>query len=147
MKMAKPRNDREIQVPDNPPAGVSQVAEAGSGRTAVRLELRNQGRDLLLMVTRGRGPCRGRGGRLAPMVTELVVVPGHKEGPLAAECAEAVARAAGRTCAAVAGIHQDHATEKEIAVHRGQCATGLGDHHPAGFSRRLPTDRMNHEQP
>ena len=33
---------------------------------------------------------------------ELAVLPPHKEGPLARECAEAVARASGRSCAVVA---------------------------------------------
>lgn len=143
--MAKPRNDREIQVPDNPPAEVSQVAEAGSGRTAVRLELRNQGRDLLLMITGGEAHV-GAVAVACADGTELVVVPGHKEGPLASECAEVVARASGRTCAAVAGIHQDHATEKEIqsiVVNVQQALETI-------IRRAFPAaaeDRMNHEQP
>lgn len=113
--MQKPHNDRDIQCPDNPPAGVPQVVEAGSGRTAVRLDLVKQGRDLLLIVTGGDAHvgavavCHEQG-------AELMVVPGHKEGPLAAECAEAIALAAGCTCAAVAGIHQDDATGEEIAA-------------------------------
>ncbi len=46
-------------------------------------------------------------------VTEL---PGHREGPLAGECAEILGRASGRTVVAVAGIHQDNASREEIAA-------------------------------
>jgi hypothetical protein len=41
-------------------------------------------------------------------------VPGHREGPLAREGAARLYAATGRTCVAVAGIHQDGATPEEI---------------------------------
>lgn len=91
----------------------------GSGRTEVRLELVPVGRDLLLLVTGGEAHVgavavarpAGRGGPAG-----AVVVPPHKEGPLAAECAALVAEAAGCTCAAAAGIHYDEASAQEIAA-------------------------------
>ena len=91
----------------------------GTGRTAVRLELVGQGRDLLLLISGGEAHVgavavarpAGDGGAAGE-----VVVPPHKEGPLAAECAALVAEAGGCTCAAAAGIHQDLATKAEIAA-------------------------------
>lgn len=47
------------------------------------------------------------------VVTEL---PGHREGPLAGECAEILGRAAGRTVAVVVGIHIDNATGEELSA-------------------------------
>jgi len=94
----------------------------GQGRSAVRLELRPQGRDLLLLIGGGAvhagavavaSPAGGTGGEPCD---ELTVVPGHKEGPLAREGARRLAAASGRTCVAVAGIHQDRATADEIAA-------------------------------
>ena len=91
----------------------------GSGRTRVELELKFQGRDILILVTGGKAHV----GAVAvwdsreiydpAVVTEL---PGHREGPLAVECAETLGRALGRTVAAVVGIHQDNATREEIAA-------------------------------
>jgi len=91
----------------------------GSGRTRVKLELRFQGRDILLLVTGGEAhvgavavwDSREKDGPAT--VTEL---PGHREGPLAVECSEILGRALGRTVAAVVGIHQDNATREEIAA-------------------------------
>lgn len=98
-----------------------EPVEAGAGRTAVRLEPVAQGRDLLLVVTGGDAhvgavavcgpPVEG-----GPARPEVTVVPGHKEGPLAEECARALAEAAQCTCCVVAGIHQDEATPGEIAA-------------------------------
>jgi hypothetical protein len=97
-----------------PPAVV-----VGDGRTAVRLELVPLGRDLLLLISGGQAHVgavavarpAGEGGSAG-----TVVVPPHKEGPLAESCAALVAAAAGCTCAAVAGIHQDAASAAEIAA-------------------------------
>jgi len=91
----------------------------GSGRTRVTLEFKIQGRDILLLVTGGEAhvgavavwDSREKEGQAA--ATEL---PGHREGPLAVECAEILGRASGRTVAAVVGIHQDNATPEEIAA-------------------------------
>jgi len=99
----------------NPPTSTVIV---GSGRLRVKLELRIQGRDFLLLVTGGEAHVGAvavfdgsvEGGRA--VVTEM---PGHREGPLAGECAETLGRATGRTVAAVVGIHQDHATGEEIS--------------------------------
>ena len=91
----------------------------GSGRTLVKLELKYQGRDILLLVTGGKAHVGAvavwdsRQSDDSAVVTEL---PGHREGPLAVECAEILGRAVGRTVAAVVGIHQDNATREEIAA-------------------------------
>lgn len=102
---------------DRQGAGAFPAVDRGAGRTAIRLELRPQGRDWLLLITGGEAHV----GAVAlaappPAETRLAVLPPHKEGPLARECAEAVAAAAGASCAAVAGIHQDNATPAEIAA-------------------------------
>lgn len=98
------------------------ACERGEGRLAVRLELRPQGRDLLLLIGGGAvhagavAVASPAGGTAGEPCDELAVVPGHKEGPLAREGARRLAAASGRTCVAVAGIHQDHATPGEIAA-------------------------------
>jgi len=83
----------------------------------IRVELRPQGRDLLLEVTGGEAHV-GAVAVAAPGWSEarLVVVPGHREGPLASAAAVRLAEAAGCTCAVVVGIHQDHATRDEITT-------------------------------
>ena len=102
--------------PDSPSAGPLIV---GSGRTRVNLELKYQGLDILLLVTGGKAHIgavavwNGQGQARPVVVTEL---PGHREGPLADECAEILGRASGRVVVAVVGIHQDNATRQEIAV-------------------------------
>lgn len=95
---------------------VAQVT-LGADRTLVELELTSQGRDYLLRVTGGQAHVGAvavwdcaRGGRLAA-VNQMH---GHREGPLAGECAEILGRATGRTVVAVVGIHQDEATRVEI---------------------------------
>ena len=102
--------------PGNPSV---EPLSVGWGRTRVKLELKHQGRDLLLLVTGGKAHVgavavwngREQGGRA--VVTEL---PGHREGPLAGDCAEILGRASGRTVVAVVGIHQDNASREEIAA-------------------------------
>jgi len=95
--------------------------EVGGGRTGVVLQLRAQGRDLVLTITGGAAhvgavavdsPAGGTGGEAH---RSLTVVPGHKEGPLAESAAIRLAAATGRTVVAVVGIHQDRATAEEIA--------------------------------
>jgi CTP:molybdopterin cytidylyltransferase MocA len=94
----------------------SRIQTIGDGRECVRLELEEQGRDLVLRITGGvahvGAVALAAAGAEAPVRT--LVLPPHKEGPLAAEAAAALARATGRTCVVVAGIHQDDATPAEI---------------------------------
>ncbi len=100
--------------PADAPGGA--VLNIGTGRRAVRLELRPVGRDWLLLITGGRAHL-GAAAVTEPGTEARFVVRGrHKEGPLAAECAQILAEATGTGCAAVAGIHQDRATAEEIAA-------------------------------
>lgn len=94
----------------------------GEGRTAVWLDLAEQGRDLVLRIGGGDAhvgavavvsPAGGTGGEGCE---ELSVVPGHKEGPLALAAARRLAAAGRRTCVCVAGIHLDAITPEEIAL-------------------------------
>ena len=91
----------------------------GSDRTRVKLDLRVQGRDLVLLVTGGKahvgavGVWDSRNEGPGAVVTQMI---GHREGPLAGECAEVIGSASGRNVAALVGIHQDHATREEIAA-------------------------------
>jgi len=128
------RKDRELENSGPPPAGDPLVVSEGSGRTAVALELSLQGDDYLLQVTGGRTHV-GAVAVAFPGGAELMTVPGHREGPLAAECAAAVAAASGRTCAVVAGIHQDGATSGEIAAIVDNVRRGL----EAVLLRAFPT--------
>jgi len=91
----------------------------GSGRTRVLLKLELQGGDLLVTVTGGRAHVGAVGvwfPGLDDKEAQVIEMPGHREGPLAGECAEILGRASGKTVVAVVGIHQDHATGDEIAA-------------------------------
>jgi hypothetical protein len=111
----------------NPPV---EPLSVGSGRTRVELELKYQGRDFLLLVTGGKAHVGavavwdGRDQDSEVVVTEL---PGHREGPLACECAEILGRASGRTVAVVVGIHQDNASREEIAAIVANVRQGAGE--------------------
>lgn len=93
------------------------LLRVGSNRSRVNLELIRQGRDYLVLVTGGEAhvgavavwDCGKKGGQ--GIVNEMS---GHREGPLAGECAEILGIASGRTVVAVVGIHQDNATPEEI---------------------------------
>ena len=93
---------------------------AGRGRTEVRLDLSPVGRDLLLLVTGGEahvGAAAVAGiGPGGDSEIHAAILPPHKEGPLARECAALLSEAAGCTVCVVAGIHQDGATRGEIAA-------------------------------
>jgi len=117
--------DRRLGKGFGPDAGrplpLPEPVMVGAGRTAVKLRLVAQGRDFLALITGGTAHvgavavCDGRTerGHVRPG-DGVVQVPGHREGPLAAEAAETLAHASGRTCAVVVGIHQDDATLDEI---------------------------------
>lgn len=101
---------------DSPDPGRTQIV--GEGRVQVRLDLRAQGRDWLLVIAGGQAHVGAVAVAAAPggegPAAEVLALPGHKEGPLAQECALLLARAGGRACAVVAGIHQERATPQEI---------------------------------
>ncbi|MHB8078682.1 MAG: prenylated flavin chaperone LpdD [Candidatus Krumholzibacteriia bacterium] len=105
-----------------PPGAPLADLTVGEGRTAVRLTLLGQGRDLLLLVTGGEAHVGAvavrvpEGGGRCGAFAALCPVPGHREGPLAEEGAALLAAAAGRGCVVVAGIHREAATPAEIAV-------------------------------
>ncbi len=101
------------------PAALPGPFRVGRGRLAVSLEVRSLGRDLLVTVSGGQahaGAVAMAASGVAAPGGGLLVLPPHKEGPLAEECARTVSAAAGCTCVATAGIHQDGATPPEIAA-------------------------------
>ena len=116
--------DREPQTdPPSAPAGVlPPPVTVGEGRSAVQLALAAQGRDLIVTITGGEAHVGAVAVVSVPAPAtaaphcSLSVVPGHAEGPLAEEAAARIAAATGKTCVAVAGIHQDQATRAEIAA-------------------------------
>lgn len=102
------------------PAVLPPAVVAGRGRRAVRAAVIPVGRDLLVTLTGGQAHA-GAVALAAPAATDvgsggLIVLPPHKEGPLASEGGRVLAEAAGCTCVVVAGIHQDGATPLEIAA-------------------------------
>lgn len=105
-----------------PPGTALADLTVGEGRTAVRLTLLGQGRDLVLLVTGGEAHAGAVAVRVPAHAARgvayagLCPVPGHREGPLAEEGAALLASAAGRGCVVVAGIHRDAATPEEIAA-------------------------------
>ena len=127
------------------------VAEVtvGAGRCAVWLKVRSQGRDLQVSIGGGEAHV-GAVALFSPPVVigadpgadpgvdlgadpgaepfqSLVVVPPHKEGPLAKEAARRLATAARRSCVAIVGIHQDDATRDEIAAIVANVRAGLAE--------------------
>ncbi|MBM4129843.1 hypothetical protein FJ250_02280 [bacterium] len=111
----------------------------GRGRRAVRLEVTPLGRDLLVTLTGGQahaGAVALAGPPGGPAGGGLLVLPPHREGPLARECAEAVAAAADCVCVAAAGIHQDEATPQEIAAIVANARAGIA--RLAAALRRVP---------
>ncbi len=108
----------------------------GDGRTEVHLRLIAQGRDFLVLITGGAAHIGAVGvcdGRISCAEVGVVQVPGHREGPLATEAAEILAGAAGRTCTAVVGIHQDNASADEIDQIVANVRVGLSQM-AAGFN-------------
>jgi len=124
------------------PAALPAPFTVGRGRRAVRLEAAPLGRDLLVTVTGGQahaGAVALAGPAGALDGGGLLVLPPHKEGPLARECAEAVAAAAGCACVAAAGIHQDGATPAEIAAIVANARAGIA--RLAAALRAIPADQ------
>jgi hypothetical protein len=110
------------------PAALPGPVRVGRGRLAVNLEVRPLGLDLLVTVTGGQahaGAVALAASGVAAPGGGLLVLPPHKEGPLAEECARLVSAAAGCTCVATAGIHQDGATSIEIAAIVANARVGI----------------------
>jgi len=140
MGQRKPRTRVEIW----DPAALPEPVRVGRGRQAVSIRVLAVGRDLLVTVTGGqahagavamaapKGGTPGAGAR-------ALVIPPHKEGPLAEECARLVAEAAGCTCVAVAGIHQDAAAAEEIAAIVANARSGMRK--LAAALARVPADQ------
>ena len=107
--------------------------EVGLGRLAVEIRARRHGRDLLVSVGGGDSHVGAvaidspGGGTQGEFYTDAMVVPGHKEEPMAREFASRLAAATGTTCAVVAGIHIDSATPEEIDTLVANARTGLDD--------------------
>ena len=100
--------------------------DRGRGRTAVRLVLLPQGRDLVLLISGGAAHV-GAVAAADDGSAQAVALGTHREGPLAQSAAAQVARAAGCSCAAVAGIHQDDATPGEIAEIKANVEAGVAE--------------------
>ena len=107
------------------------LVSMGSDRTEVRLDLIRQGRDWVLLVGGGDAHVgavavqAATGEGVSADGPEMVVIPPHKEGPLAERAARRVAAATGRACVAVVGIHQDDATRDEIMAISANVDAGL----------------------
>lgn len=122
------------------PAVLPPPVRVGRGRRAVELEVRAVGRDLLVTITGGQG----HAGAVAVAASaagpapeaQVVVLPPHKEGPLAEACALRVAAAAECACVVVAGIHQDRATRAEIEAIVANARVGVRK--LAAFLERIP---------
>ena len=134
MKTSHPPDNSDRRGEGQPWAGMLPVAvQVGTGRSRVELEVLAQGRDVVVRISGGAthvgavAVCDGSAAadHVRPGGS-ILALPGHKEGPLAAEAAETLARALGCTCAAVVGIHQDDATPAEIHLIVANVRAGLG---------------------
>ena len=118
----------------------------GSDRTRVNLELIRQGGDYLLLVTGGEahvGAVAVWDSAKEDGLKAEIEMYGHREGPLAGECAEILGRASGRTVVAVVGIHQDNASTEEIetiVANVRQGALELATLVDPGFKEQRTTD-------
>lgn len=124
------------------PARLPGPVTVGRGRRAVRLEVAAVGRDLTVTLTGGQahvGAAALAGPDGEPAGAGLLVLGAHKEGPLARECAAAVAAAAGCACLVAAGIHQDGASPQEIAVIVANARRGIS--RLAGALAAVPADQ------
>jgi hypothetical protein len=128
------------------PAALPEPVRVGRGRQSVSIRVQAVGRDLLVTVTGGQAhagavamaaPTAGTPG--AGAGARALVIPPHKEGPLAEECARLVADAAGCACVAVAGIHQDEAAPDEIAAIVANAHSGM--RRLAAALARVPADQ------
>jgi hypothetical protein len=100
--------------PEKPPLDAVSV---GTGRLRVKLDLHFQGQDFLLRITGGKAHVGAVGvwdPRRPDEEAKIIELTGHREGPLAGECAGILGRATKKAVAAVVGIHQDQATREEI---------------------------------
>lgn len=102
------------------PASLPGAVVVGRGRLAVRAQASPVGRDLVVTLSGGQAHA-GAVALASPAAGDaagggVLVLPPHKEGPLAGEGARLLAEAAGCACVVVAGIHQDGATPQEIVA-------------------------------
>lgn len=115
----------------DPETAAAPVVRIGRGRLAVELCWHEQGRDVVVTITGGAAHVGAvavvspQGGTAGEACRDAIVVPGHKEGPLALRAAERMAAVTGKTVVAVAGIHQDGATRHEIDAIVANVAAGV----------------------
>ena len=94
----------------------------GEGRTLITRRVEALGRDLAAFLTGGEAHvgavavAGSRAGTAGEAFSQLIVVTGHKEGPLAEHGAALLAARSGRTCVLTVGIHIDDASGEEIAA-------------------------------
>jgi hypothetical protein len=103
----------------------------GDGRGEVVVRASRHGADLLVSVGGGAthvgavAVASPAGGTAGEDCEGCLVVPGHKEGPLALEYVRRLAAFSGATCVAVVGIHIDRATREEIDTLVANARAGL----------------------
>lgn len=89
-----------------------------NGLGAIQIRSAEMGEDLVLLVTGGKAHIGAAATAYFTGERELRiqagVLPGHREGELAAELAELAARTCNRTVTVVAGIHLDHPSRQDI---------------------------------
>lgn len=94
--------------------------EIGEGRSYVKLSMEAVGQDLSIQITGGERPHVGAVAvawqKNEDVVSSLLVVPGHRDGQIAADCARAICSVTGNTVTVQCGIHIDQATAAEIKV-------------------------------
>jgi hypothetical protein len=95
------------------------VLETGTGRLWVCLSCKPVGDALSVSIVGGEKPHIGAAAIAfladGDVRVSVLTGPGHRESELAAECAEATCRAAGRTVLVSCGIHIDRASQEEIS--------------------------------
>ncbi len=89
----------------------------GEGRYRVWADLIEAGDDLLILIGGGERPHIGSASLAEPGCSTMTISsPGHEERIVTASASEMMAKATGRRCLVVAGIHVDNASEEEVAL-------------------------------
>ncbi len=93
------------------------LLKKSAGRIEVTLEATRIGKDLLVVITGGKGHIGAVGagsgcGELA--VSSVITTPGHRDDRIAKGAAERITKTLGCNCAVIAGVHYDDITAREI---------------------------------
>jgi len=109
--------------------------QMGEGRCTVTFEIKELGRDLVVIITGGDAHVGAVSLSLSrksladanklSASTSLLTVPGHKEEDIAIPLSKEITTRTGRNCVLVVGIHLDNITPEELGIIWENCRQGV----------------------